>query len=136
MKCSARMIGLIYEVPSTNVKRPAELHSANVIRPAGLLLCDPRVAADLVLTILVALLCVVDVCHYVARSYTSSPDSPFSLISSLTLPNHLLLDLPPLYFHSHPLPSFLLTFFTSHARYHLPPSFPGLSLRSPLSLFP
>ena len=46
MKCSARMIGVIYEVLSANVKRPAGLHSAK----AGLLLCDPRVAADLVMT--------------------------------------------------------------------------------------
>ena len=62
MKCSARMIGVIYEVlsanvkrpaglHSANVKRPAGLHSANVKRPAGLLLSDPRVAADLVTTI-------------------------------------------------------------------------------------
>ena len=36
MKCSARMIGVIYEVLSANVKRPA-----------GLLLSDPRVAAEL-----------------------------------------------------------------------------------------
>ena len=48
MKCSARMIGVIYEVLSANVKRPAVLHSANVKRPAGLLLSDTRVAADLV----------------------------------------------------------------------------------------
>ena len=49
MKCSARMIGVIYEVLSANVKRPAGLHSANVKRPAGLLLSDPWVvAADLV----------------------------------------------------------------------------------------
>ena len=42
------MIGVIYEVLSTNVKRPAGLHSANVKWPAGLLLSDLRVAADLV----------------------------------------------------------------------------------------
>ena len=32
-----------------------------------------------------------DIRLHVTRSYTSSPDSPFSLISSLTLSNHLLL---------------------------------------------
>ena len=32
--------------------------------------------------------------HHLARSYTSSADSPFSLISSFTLSNHLLLGLP------------------------------------------
>ena len=41
------MIGVIYEVLSANVKLPAELHSANVKRPAGLLISDPRVAAEL-----------------------------------------------------------------------------------------
>ena len=35
-----------------------------------------------------------DVRLHVARSYTSSADSPFSLISSFTLSNHLLLGLP------------------------------------------
>ena len=46
-----------------------------------------------------------DIRLHVARSYTSSPDSPFSLISSLTLSNHLLLgslDFPLyMYFHLH-----------------------------------
>ena len=32
--------------------------------------------------------------HVVAWSYTPSPDSPYSLTSSLTLSNHLLLGLP------------------------------------------
>ena len=36
---------------------------------------------------------VVDVRLHVARSYASSPDWPFSFISSLTLSNHLLLGL-------------------------------------------
>ena len=35
-----------------------------------------------------------DIRLHVARSYTSSADSPFSLISSFTLSNHLLLGLP------------------------------------------
>ena len=35
-----------------------------------------------------------DIRLHVARSYTSSADSPFSLISSYTLSNHLLLGLP------------------------------------------
>ena len=35
-----------------------------------------------------------DIRLHVARSYTSSADSPFSLISSFNLPNHLLLGLP------------------------------------------
>ena len=35
-----------------------------------------------------------DIRLHVARSYTSSPDSPFSLISSFTLSNHLLLGVP------------------------------------------
>ena len=47
---------------------------------------------------------------HVARSYTSSSDSPFSLISSFTLPNHLLLGLP-------------LFLFTSTFHYHRPPSY-------------
>ena len=50
MKCSARLIGVIYEVLSANVKQPTGLHSANVKRPAGLLLSGPRVAADLVMS--------------------------------------------------------------------------------------
>ena len=41
MKCSPRTIGVIYEVLSVNVKRPAGL----------LLLSDLRVAADLVYTV-------------------------------------------------------------------------------------
>ena len=53
-----------------------------------------------------------------ARSYPFSPDSPFSLISSLTLSNHLLLDISPspLFFHSHRSPSYVV-FLSSH---HLP----------------
>ena len=35
-----------------------------------------------------------DIRLHVARSYTSSADSPFSLMSSFTLSNHLLLGLP------------------------------------------
>ena len=35
-----------------------------------------------------------DIRLHVARSYTSSADSPFSLRSSFTLSNHLLLGLP------------------------------------------
>ena len=35
-----------------------------------------------------------DIHLHVARSYTSSADSPFSLLSSFTLSNHLLLGLP------------------------------------------
>ena len=49
--------------------------------------------------ILFPLLCGVNVRWHVrlhvAWSYTSSADSPFSLISSFTLSNHLLLGLPP-----------------------------------------
>ena len=60
--------------------------------------------------ILFPLLCGVDV----ARSYTSSADSPFSLMSSFTLSNHLLLCLPsPLYFHYHRPPSYVV-FLSSH----------------------
>ena len=40
-----------------------------------------------------------DIRLHVVRSYTSSPDSPFSLISTLTLFNHLLLDLPLFLIH-------------------------------------
>ena len=52
---------------------------------------------------------------HVARSYTLSDDSPFWLISSLTLSNHLPLGLPsllppfsPLYFHFHRSPSYII----------------------------
>ena len=49
-------------------------------------------------------------------SYTSSADSPFSLMSSFTLSNHLFLGLPlpsPLYFHYHRPPSYVV-FLSSH----------------------
>ena len=52
-----------------------------------------------------------DICLHVARSYTSSPDSPFSFISSLTLSNHSLRPSslpPPLYFHFHHTPSYVV----------------------------
>ena len=49
-----------------------------------------------------------DIRLHVARSYTSSADSPFSLISSLTLSNHLLLSFPSsLCFHFHRPPSYV-----------------------------
>ena len=40
-----------------------------------------------------------DIRPHVARSYTSSIDGPFSLISSCSLSNHLLLGLPLFHFH-------------------------------------
>ena len=79
-----------------------------------------------------------DIRLHVARSYTSSADSPFSLISSFTLSNHLLLGHPlfllpctfitiALFLHSVPL-------FSSHA-HTTSTSFPGLYLWfPPLSL--
>ena len=52
-----------------------------------------------------------DVRLHIARSYTSSAESPYSLMSSFTLSNHLLLGLP----------LFLLPCtFISVSRYHLP----------------
>ena len=57
------------------------------------------------------------ICLQVARSYKSSADSPFSLMSSFTLSNHLLLGLPsPLYFHFRRHPSYVV-FLSSH---HMP----------------
>ena len=60
---------------------------------------------------------------HVAPSYTSSADSPFSLMSSFTLSNHLPLGLPLFLLTctfkvSLPLPSFQRSFplFASHAR--------------------
>ena len=54
-----------------------------------------------------------------ARSDTCSPDSPFSLISPLTLSNHLLLkpsSLPsPLRFHSHRPTFYVVLLSSSHA---------------------
>ena len=81
--------------------------------------------------ILVTLSCGLDLQRYVARSYTSSRDGPFSLMSSLTLSNNLLLGFPlfllpytsisiallpmwcsclpsPLYFHFHCPPSYVV----------------------------
>ena len=50
-----------------------------------------------------------DVRLHVARSYTSSADSPFSLILPLTPSNHLLLGLfPPMYFHFHRSPPYIV----------------------------
>ena len=49
-----------------------------------------------------------DICLHVARSYTSSDDSPFSLIYSFTLSNHFLLGLPLFIL---PVLSFPLHFF-------------------------
>ena len=49
-----------------------------------------------------------DICLHVARSYTSSADSPFSLIYSFTLSNHFLLGLPLFIL---PVLSFPLHFF-------------------------
>ena len=58
-----------------------------------------------------------DIRLHVAWSYTSSPDSPFSLMSSFTLSNHLLLGLPIFLVLSLPSPSFLrcAPLFSSHA---------------------
>ena len=84
------------------------------------------------LFILFPLLCGVDVRLHVARSHTSSPDSPFTLISSLTLSNHLLLGLPLF-----PFPFTFIFFFLPNAplfssRDHITStSFPGPSLRFP-----
>ena len=47
-----------------------------------------------------------DIHLHEARSYISYPGSPFSLISSLTLSNHLMLGLPLVYFHFHRPPSY------------------------------
>ena len=75
-----------------------------------------------------------DIRFHVAQSYTSSADSAFILISSLTLSNQLLLGLPPSYslVLSFPSPSFLhrAPIFSSHA-HTTSTSFPGLSLRCP-----
>ena len=61
-----------------------------------------------------------DIRLHVARSYTSSADSPFSLISSFTVSNHLLLGLPlfllPFTFFFHRPPSYVV-FLSSH---HMP----------------
>ena len=64
-----------------------------------------------------------DISLHVARSYTSSADSPFSLMSSFTLSNHQdslrssCLSIPsPLYFHYHRPPSYAV-FLSSH---HMP----------------
>ena len=59
-----------------------------------------------------------DICLHSARSYTSSPDSHFSLISCLTLFNNLLLGLPLLLLPCTPAPTTLLNsaLFASHPR--------------------
>ena len=61
-----------------------------------------------------------DIRLHVARSYLVHIISPFSLISSFTLSNHLLLGLPlffsPLYLHYHHPPSYVV-FLSSH---HMP----------------
>ena len=62
-----------------------------------------------------------DIHQHVAWSYTSSAASRFSLISSFTLSNHLLLGIPLLSpVLSFPLPSFLrcAPLFASHAHTH------------------
>ena len=72
-----------------------------------------------------------DIRLHVEPSYTSSADSPFSLISSFTLSNHLLLSMSsslrsPLYFHYHRPPSYVV-FLPSH---HMP-----MPLQPPLLYF-
>ena len=76
-----------------------------------------------------------DIRLHVAWSCTSSADSPFSLISPLTLSYHILLARPSslpssFYFHFHRPPSYvvLLSFPNAHTT---SASFPGLSLRFP-----
>ena len=68
-----------------------------------------------------------DIRLHVARSYTSSADSPFSLMSSFTLSNHLLLGLLSfpslLYFHYHCPPSYVVFLFSHHMPVPLQPSF-------------
>ena len=77
-------------------------------------------------------------CLHVARSYTSSADSPFSLISFLILSNHLILHIS-LFFQlffmlvlSFPSPSLIHSapLFLSHIN-TISTYFPGLSLRIP-----
>ena len=68
-----------------------------------------------------------DIRLHVARSYTSSADSPFSLMSSFTLFNHLLLGLPLFLLPviSLPWPSFLrsVPLSSHHIPIPLQPSF-------------
>ena len=69
-----------------------------------------------------------DVHLRVARSYTSSADSPFSLISSLRLsglPSTLTHSTPPppVYFHSHRPPSYVVLLYSHHITIPLQPSF-------------
>ena len=65
-----------------------------------------------------------DIRLHVARSYTSSADSPFSLISSFTLSNQLLLALPsPVYFHFHRPPSHVVFLSCHHMPIPLQPLF-------------
>ena len=78
---------------------------------------------------------------HVARSYTSSPDSPFSFIPSFTLSNHLLLGLPlplpsPLYFHFHRPPSYVVFLSSHHMRIPLQPPFLDFSCNFPHSRCP
>ena len=55
---------------------------------------------------------------YVARSYTSTPDSVVSLISSLTLSHHLLLGLPLLLCTSTSIALHPTQCFSIHITYH------------------
>ena len=67
--------------------------------------------------------CLTIICLHVARSYTSSPDSPFSKISSFTVSNYLLSSLPsPLYIHFHRPPSYVVLLSLHHLPIpHQPP---------------
>ena len=77
MKCSARMIGVTYEVLRANVKRPA-----------GLLLSYPRVAVDLVIYqagIRIILTDISNVMHHERFRQIVEPDK-FEVRSVLSLP--------------------------------------------------